>query len=152
MKYCLLILILFSFLDCTFGISLNLMENVLDSSFLNEHSKDLASGKFNFVHLSSQNPSLECPGAEGTIFQNFPLVQGFLNSPEIVPEFLRELLCDGRNETVNTFVQLLQIISIPNVTLQEKDMFLTEIFKLLLNQTIDNPPFYVRYFEKKYNF
>lgn len=58
--------------------------------------------------------------------------------------FLIELLDAGRDDYVQTFLNLLSAIQVPSLTQSDKDYFLYYALQLLDNQTTTNPPQYVR--------
>ncbi len=50
--------------------------------------------------------------------------------------FIRELLADGRNETVDTFLGLYSDLTLNGITLVQKDTFLTSIMDLLVRKNL----------------
>lgn len=94
--------------------------------------------------------------ANCSIFEGFPQSQNFtcsvsttfsLNLPVIFLQaparFVFELLGEGRADYVADFLALYRALDNSTVTESDKDKFLLEMLKLLLNQTLTNPPQYV---------
>jgi len=74
-------------------------------------------------------------------FDNFPSTKAFVcNQSE---GFLFELLGDDRKIYVKDFVERFWNLTFDGVSASDKDEFLLAIMKLLVNQTITNPPQYV---------
>jgi hypothetical protein len=75
-----------------------------------------------------------------SIFKDYNVTEDYVCNQ--TANFLFELLGDGRDQSVSLFLQLYGGISV-EVSHEDKDTFLLTVMKLLVNQTLTNPPQYV---------